>query len=230
MGFVSWLKELFNPEPNAGLPMYSNGNPAKYDLDAAPPAYTAGPSAPVSQLSAGFSRVSFQRTPGFPSQAIVGPPPCFDHDNSPVFLGSAHFSDGSIHPCKIAPALSPSVCRVPYGGRELEFSGPYDLLPFNPETMEFVPAAHGHIPKGRRAIEGGHEKNKDVKLYHAVAQIRLGGGKVVRVPGKTAPQLSGCNVAWGGEEKVLRTNYEILCWKEGFSPQDGKSAAAIHKT
>ncbi|KIK70058.1 hypothetical protein GYMLUDRAFT_53173 [Collybiopsis luxurians FD-317 M1] len=253
MSFLTWLKNLFDPEPSSQrqqqqqrqsyLPTYTDPmNPtryntyakydkdAKFDGDVAPPAYTAGPSASVSGPSAAYSRISFLGAPGFPSQSVTGPPPCFDNDNvSPVFFGSAHFSDGSVHPCKVVPALSPSPCRVPYGGSEFQHSGPYNLLPFDPQTMELVPASRGQIPKGRRPIEGGHERDRNVKLYHAVANV-VDGGRFVRVPGKTAPHLSGCNVPWGGVEKVLRANYEILCWKEGVSPQDAKLVPPVEKS
>ncbi|KAJ4468709.1 hypothetical protein J3R30DRAFT_3714146 [Lentinula aciculospora] len=212
MGFFSWLKELLDPQPRFLLGSY---NPPSYyhpksneDADVAPPAYTA----PLVEPS-GHTRITFQGTPGFPTEPVTGPPPFSDLDGiSPVFFGSAHFNDTSIHPCKIVPALSPSPCRVPYGGKEYHHDGAYSLLPFNPETMELVPSTGGRIPKGRRPIVGGHEKNEKIKLYHAVANVPVRGG-IVRVPGKTAPHLSGCNFAWGGTERVFQSNYEILCWR-----------------
>ncbi|KAE9401668.1 hypothetical protein BT96DRAFT_817584 [Gymnopus androsaceus JB14] len=181
-------------------------SPAKYDSyeDAAPPAYTS---------TAGPSRIPVQGTPVFPSQSVTGPPPCFDLDGvSPVFFGSAHLPDSSIHPCKIAPSLAPSVCRVAYGGREIHHSGPYIILPFIPYTMELVPTSNGQIPKGRRPIEGGYEirNGREIKLYHAVAKVPLPArGGFTRVPGKAGVHLSGCNVPWGDRERVFR-DYEIL--------------------
>ncbi|KAF9071812.1 hypothetical protein BDP27DRAFT_1262045 [Rhodocollybia butyracea] len=228
MGLLGWFRNLFEPQPHnrnsstqrstqqwspSHLPTHTTDNMyMKYDdTPPAPPAYsTVVPAGP----SAGPSRITFQESPSFPSQSITGPAPCFDLDGSPVFFGSAHFPDSSIHPCKIAPALGPSSCRVPYGGGERHHAGPYTLLPFDPETMELVPTSGGKIPEGRRPVEGGHEKDKNVKLYHAVANVTML-GKVVKVPGKTAPHLFGCNFAWGGAERVFRANYEILCWKEG---------------
>ena len=54
---------------------------------------------------------------------LAGEPPCRDADGvSPVYVGSAIFPD-SVHPCKIAPHLTPNICRVPYGGTEYEHSG-----------------------------------------------------------------------------------------------------------
>jgi hypothetical protein len=77
----------------------------------------------------------------------------------------------------------PQPCRVPYAGTELQHHGRYDLLPFNPSAMEWVPASGGGIPYGRQPIEGGYEEDGS-KLYHAAARI----GNVV-VPGKTGPHL-----------------------------------------
>lgn len=135
-----------------------------------------------------------------------GRPVAFDADGqSPIFVGSSIFPN-SVHPCKIAPHLSPP-CRVPYGGEEHEHRGRYDVLPFDQAVMEWVPTAHGQIPHGRRPVEGGYEEGGG-KLYHALAIVHG-----VRVPGKTAEHLHGCNVAFGGSEHIIRENYEILCWK-----------------
>lgn len=89
---------------------------------------------------------------------------------------------GSVHPCKVCPDLNPP-CRVAYGGQEFEHYGRYDLLPFDPNSMELVPTSHGQIPSGRRPIEGGYEENGS-KLYHALARIDQ-----VLVPGKAALHL-----------------------------------------
>jgi len=136
----------------------------------------------------------------------TGRPPLHDADGvSPVFFGSAIF-DNSVHPCKVVPALDPK-CMVPYGGKEHHHHGRFDLLPFDPNTMELIYVSHGHIPAGRRPIEGGYEDNGN-KLYHGVATVNG-----VRVPGKTAPHLGGCNVSFGGGEHNIQDNYEILCWR-----------------
>ncbi|EMD34059.1 hypothetical protein CERSUDRAFT_97985 [Gelatoporia subvermispora B] len=176
----------------AGSPQGQPGSPSQ-----APPAYTPPPS--------GF-RTPLTGNAPFPAAQQAGPPVCVDADGrSPVFVGSAIF-EKSVHPCKIAPHLTPA-CRVSFGGKELEHHGRYDLLPFDPRTMEWVPASHGQIPPGRRPVEGGYEEN-GTKLYHGLATIRG-----VRVPGKTAEHLGGCNAAFGGAEHVVRTDYAILCWK-----------------
>ena len=149
------------------------------------PSHAPPPYAPP----AAGERLALNTTEAFPAHQ-AGPHPCIDADGSPVFLGSALFySTGntggrpdSVHPCKIAPHLSPP-CRVPYGGGEFEHHGRYDLLPFVPQMMEWVLTSRGQIPQGRRPIEGGVE-NHGAKLYHAVAKVGN-----VWVPGKTGAHL-----------------------------------------
>ncbi|KAI9461718.1 hypothetical protein BJY52DRAFT_1117082 [Lactarius psammicola] len=146
-------------------------------------------------------------TPGQPFPGIdrTREAPFTDADGkSPVFLGSAIMQDGSVHPCKVAPSLPSAPCRVPFGGGELEHRGRYDLLPFVPDLMEFVLTSRGQVPPGRRPVKGGFEKSGQ-ELYHAVAVING-----VRVPGKTGAHLGGCNVAFGGGERVVKEKYEIL--------------------
>lgn len=126
-------------------------------------------------------RVPLTTTGAFPLNH-AGQPVSHDADGqSPIFLGSALF-EKSVHPCKIAPALIPP-CRVPYGGQETEHQGRYDLLPFDPNTMEWVPTSQGRIPPGRRPVEGGYE-DYGSKLYHGIGVV---GG--IKVPGKTGEHL-----------------------------------------
>jgi len=168
-----------------------------------PPPYAAAP-------PSGY-RIAMRHGEPFPTAQRTMPAPCRDLDGSPIYLGSA-LMDGSVHPCKVAPHL-PTPCRVPYGGREHEHHGRFDLLPYDKATMEFVHTSHGHVPVGRRPVDGGYEEQSEggapKKLYHAVATVRAG-NEEVRVPGKTGVHLGGCNVAFGGEEKVIRENYQIL--------------------
>lgn len=172
---------------------------------APPPVSPPAPAqAPVAPPPSGF-RVPLTSSAEFPT-AQAGPPVAFDIDGrSPIYLGSALFS-GSVHPCKIAPALRPP-CRVPYAGTEYGHDGRFDLLPFDPATMEWVVTSQGRVPPGRRPVEGGYEEHGG-KLYHALAQV-----SGVEVPGKTGEHLGGCNVAFGGGEHIFRDNYKILCWK-----------------
>jgi hypothetical protein len=190
--------------------------------DQSPPAYAAAP-------PSGY-RIAMRHGEPFPVDQRTMSAPCRDLDGSPVYLGSA-LMDGSVHPCKIAPHL-PTPCRVPYGGREHEHHGRFDLLPYDHATMEFVHTTHGHIPAGRRPVDGGYEEQSEggapKKLYHAVATVRAG-NEEVRVPGKTGVHLvrfvslgcscfadsylryqGGCNVPFGGGEMVVRENYQIL--------------------
>ncbi|KAG6842287.1 hypothetical protein C0991_010575 [Blastosporella zonata] len=147
-------------------------------------------------------RVPLSTTSPFPDAALAGPPVCYDHDGvSPLFMGSALF-DHSVHPCKIGPHLQP-FASVAYGGVEHGHHGRFDLLPFVPQTMEWVRTSYGQIPPGRRPVDGGYEEN-GTKLYHALAVVNG-----VKAPGKTAEHLSACNVSFGGAE-VQVTDYEIL--------------------
>lgn len=104
----------------------------------------------------------------FPDQSITGLPPFYNADNSPMFLGSALLGS-SVHPCRISPTKRPA-CTLGYGGIERLHNGRYDLLPFDPNTMEWIPAANGEIPSGRTPIEGGYEDH-GIRLYHAMALI-----------------------------------------------------------
>ena len=153
-----------------------------------PPSYTP-PAAPLhhhQRVPPSGYRLPLGGTPGqsFPGIDQTRAAPFTDADGkSPVFLGSAILEGGhSVHPCKIAPHL-PSPCRVPFAGGELEHRGRYDLLPFVPETMEFVLTSHGQVPPGRRPVKGGFEKSGQ-ELYHGVAVVNG-----VKVPGKTGAHL-----------------------------------------
>lgn len=149
-----------------------------------PPSYTP-PAAQPHQVPPSGYRVPLG-TPGQPFPGIdkTRSAPFTDADGkSPVFLGSAIMEDGSVHPCKIAPHLPSTPCRVPFAGGEHEHRGRYDLLPFVPESMEFVLTSHGQVPPGRRPVKGGFEKSGH-ELYHAAAVING-----VRVPGKTGAHL-----------------------------------------
>ena len=121
--------------------------------------------------------------PTFPGIERTREAPFTDGDGaSPVFIGSALMRD-SVHPCKIVPGLRNEACRVAFGGSEIAHEGRYDLLPFVPALMEFVPTANGHVPHGRMPVKGGFEQN-GAELYHAVAVI-----DGVKVPGKTGSHL-----------------------------------------
>lgn len=121
--------------------------------------------------------------PSFPGIERTREAPFTDADGkSPVFIGSALMQD-SVHPCKIVPSIQNEPCRVSYGGSEVAHEGRYDLLPFVPALMEFVPTSNGHVPNGRMPVKGGFEQN-GTELFHAVAVI-----DGVKVPGKTGIHL-----------------------------------------
>ncbi|KAL1697140.1 hypothetical protein GGG16DRAFT_120734 [Schizophyllum commune] len=172
-----------------------------------PPTYTARP--PPS----GY-RIPLSTTQPFPARLedlragrhppALGTPVCADLDGSPVYIGSALFDD-SVHPCKVGAHLQ-TYAAVAYGGGELSHNGRYDLLPYLPDQMEWVPARDGRVPEGRRVVEGGYEAS-GAKLYHALGVVNG-----VKVPGKAGEHLGGANLPFGGQEHVVR-EYEVLCWR-----------------
>ncbi|KAI0661755.1 hypothetical protein C8Q70DRAFT_675977 [Cubamyces menziesii] len=163
----------------------------------APPAALGGPAPPPNGV-----RITLDDEMKFPSFQ-AGLPVAYDADGrSPVYLGSAYIKNG-LHPCKLAPALNPPV-RVGYDGREIAHRGRYELLPFDPNRMEWVPSSHGRIPYGRRPVEGGYEETGE-KLYHAIATVAR-----VRVPGKAGVHLTtGAHVPFDQREHDV-AQFEIL--------------------
>lgn len=160
-------------DPNADFPSAHNVVPQ--------PQFVPHVAAAAAPPPSGY-RVPLSGDAPFPSNAQTGWPPLYDADGtSPIFIGSALF-DNSVHPCKIGPHLNPHAA-VAYGGKEQGHAGRYDLLPFVPEQMEWVPTSQGRIPPGRRPIEGGYEDNGN-KLYHALAVVQG-----TRIPGKTGEHL-----------------------------------------
>ena len=160
-----------------GMPQFPSDQKSISHGGVSPPPYASAQSPPPS----GF-RIPLTATNDFPDPHTLGQPPCYDSNGSPIYIGSALMGN-SVHPCKIGKHLQPYVA-VPYGGREHGHHGRYDLLPYIPEQMEFVPTSHGKIPYGRRPIDGGYEDH-GARLYHAVALING-----LRVPGKTGEHLS----------------------------------------
>ncbi|KAG1717631.1 uncharacterized protein EDB91DRAFT_1198784 [Suillus paluster] len=177
-----------------------------YKTDRGPPPPYPTPMTPTPRPPPSGIRIPLQLNSRIPDLRSTRAPPCYDGDGvSPVFIGSAIFQS-SVHPCKIAPHL-PFPCRVPYAGTEVEHQGRYDLLPFDPDAMEWVCTSLGRIPQGRYPVAGGYEED-GTNLYHARARVGQ-----TWVPGKTGEHLGGCNVAYGGQEHVVSTSYEILCWR-----------------
>jgi len=193
-------------------PSFEANRAAAPGFPSAPSFPNTAPSFPTSPSSQSHNaappsgyRVPLITTSQFPDAVVAGQPPCYDGDGvTPIFIGSALFGN-SVHPCKIGPHLQPFV-SVAYGGVEYAHHGRFDLLPFVPQTMEWVRSSFGQIPPGRRPIEGGYEED-GAKLYHGLALVNG-----VRVPGKTGEHLGACNVSFGGAE-VAVTDHEILCWR-----------------
>ncbi|KAI5474180.1 hypothetical protein MNV49_003989 [Pseudohyphozyma bogoriensis] len=169
-----------------------------------PPSYGAPASTPPAGL-----RIPSTTTAPFPLQALAasgtGDAPFRDVGGEPVYVCSALLG-GSVCPTKCAPHL-PGYVRYPYGGQEKEHQGRFDILPIT-QAMEWVPASHGQIPKGRTPVEGGFEEN-GAHLFHAMVSI----AGDLRVPGKTGLHLGAAHCAFGGGEHIERENYYILCWR-----------------
>ncbi|KAI0632724.1 hypothetical protein C8Q77DRAFT_1073743 [Trametes polyzona] len=146
----------------------------------------------------------------------LGAPVAYDADGrAPVYLGTAHGfardggSGGGAHPCKVVPALGgASVARVPFGGGEHAHAGRVDVLRVDEARMEWVPAARGAVPVGRRPVVGGRERDGRL-LYFALAPV----GRVW-VPGKVGTHLPGAHVPFGGKEHIVVDGYDILCWRD----------------
>ena len=79
--------------------------------------------------------------------------------------------------------------------------------------MELVRATSGQLPRGRRAIHGGHEEDGRI-LYHAVATI---GGLLVA--GKTGEHLVSSNsvfTIWCAYTQYLGRSPRSLRWSRVF--------------
>ncbi|CCA74254.1 hypothetical protein PIIN_08207 [Serendipita indica DSM 11827] len=150
-------------------------------------------------------RVPLDHSTPFPGEDITGPAPFRDVDGSPMFIGSG-FLDGGAHPCKIVPSQNPA-CLLSYDNIQIRHNGRYELLPFDPNTMEWVPAREGRIPEGRRAVEGGYEYYGP-RLYHALG---IYNGSLVL--GKTGCHLRGFCFGFEGFEHAIRSDYLLLCWR-----------------
>ncbi|PBK87741.1 hypothetical protein ARMGADRAFT_453541 [Armillaria gallica] len=72
---------------------------------------------------------------------------------------------------------SSTPCLVPYNDCKIAYMRCYNLLPFNPHTMEFVHMSYGSIPGGSRPVEGGYEEDM-TPLYHGIAVV-----DGIRLPG-----------------------------------------------
>lgn len=199
--------DLLPPPPSYSPPSTSISTVQAVPHHVPPSGYRIPLGMPAAAAAAAAGEPSSSSYPSFPGIERTREAPFTDADGrSPVFIGSALLQD-SVHPCKIVPSIQNEPCRVSFGGGEVAHMGRYDLLPFVPALMEFVPTSNGYVPHGRMPVKGGFEQN-GAELFHAVAVI-----DGVKVPGKTGIHLGGCNVPYGGREHVVSEKYEILCWK-----------------
>lgn len=116
-------------------------------------------------------------------QSLIATAPFKDGDGSPVLVGSA-LIDGEVRPCKITlsrlgdAGFTP--VRLAYRGKEIVHNGVYEVLKVDEDTMEWVDARNGRLPRGRAPVEGGYDR-EGRRLYYAVTTING-----FRVPGETA--------------------------------------------
>ncbi|PBK81244.1 hypothetical protein ARMGADRAFT_948601 [Armillaria gallica] len=139
----------------------------------------------------------------FPTEDLIGPPPCYNTNGDAIYIGSAIFRK-SIHPCKIEPHLAVP-CSVPFNNRSIAHTGCYDLLPFNSDIMEFVLMSQRHFPAGRKLVKGGYDQDGTL-LYHGVATLNG-----IRIPGSISHRWPGCNIIWDNTLHLVCSDYEILC-------------------
>jgi hypothetical protein len=77
------------------------------------------------------------------------------------------------------------------------------VLPLTSQAMQWQTARNGAIPAG--AVIAGHEHPPgNETLYICRAHYRNG-----LHPGKIRPAFGGCNIGWGGQERMVR-RYEVL--------------------
>lgn len=160
---------------------------------------------------------------------LAGPPVSIDAYGRQIFLGSALLinkleQDHSLHPCRIVVSSPDSfTCLVPFGGKEVEHDGRWQLMPFDPEQMEWVfPSDGGMIPLGRQAVQGGYEPYNFQRitkrdLYYGLVSLISSDGKEERYAGKLGEHLGRCqscqrymcNYGLNGEEHEA-CNWRIL--------------------
>lgn len=161
---------------------------------------------PLPSSGSGF-RIPLHGTCAWPPQELTREP-VITNGGWPIYFGSAIF-DKSVHPGKVEPRYQGPHCSVVVDGEIIYHPGRYDLLPFDPNTMELVCTSEGCIPAGKRPVKGGYEAD-GMPLYHGIVTHHDHDNKY-RIPGETSPHLRGCVYTFYGVR--LAINHEILCWK-----------------
>lgn len=100
----------------------------------------------------------------------AGPPITRDNAGHRIFLGSALVvvpnsgprEEPSLLPCRVVVSSPTSFsCLVTFGGEEREHTGRWELMPFDPERMEWVPSSHKGfhrvVSMWREPVKGGYE-------------------------------------------------------------------------
>ncbi len=133
------------------------------------PTYPLTACLPNEQLNSGSGfHIPLDSSTTFPLPDLTGLPSCHDTNGDPIYTGSAIFKR-SVLPCKVG-SHSPVPCSFPFCSHEIMHTRCYDLLPFNPNTMEFVLMSQGHFPARRKLVKGGHDQDGTL-LYHSVATL-----------------------------------------------------------
>ncbi|KAK7676655.1 hypothetical protein QCA50_020399 [Cerrena zonata] len=149
----------------------------------------------------------------------TGPAIFVDGAGHQVFLGSALLvKEGvtSLQPCPIIVSTPTSFsCRVPSDDLDREHNGHWELLPFDPERMEWVSPCDGFVPPKRTPVEGGYEmsRNGQVSLYYALTTVVDEWGNREEFIGKAGRHFQGSVYRSGSDQHIVK-HYLILCWKD----------------
>jgi len=125
-------------------------------------------------------------------------------DGSPLYLCQAGVIFGGVQPGKTWNNYG--ICNVPYAGKEkLQHLFNVYVLNTNADNRHHWRFVDHQIAIPSSALQAGHEQNGRT-LYLCRAKLDKG-----MQPGKTWAGYYGCNVPYGGQEKVMRP-YEIFIW------------------
>ncbi|KAF9525766.1 hypothetical protein CPB83DRAFT_858855 [Crepidotus variabilis] len=130
--------------------------------------------------------------------------------NEDIFLGSA-LLDSSVMPCFVTTGIDEYQEVFYFASYWADGEMPseiFDVLPYSPERMEWVPTSQGKIPHGRQPISGGYDE-EGRQLYHAGVP-----GSGLKLLGYTGEHLGKAMMTnFGAGVRTVEENYEILCWR-----------------